>query len=70
MNRVQVAFRVSEPAKTKVNVLADSLGLSQSQVVEMVLKRVEVDAAGHVWVGDQLISAEQAQEELPLAKIA
>ncbi len=69
-DRVQVAFRVSGSTKAKVNRMADALGLSQSQVMELALEQVDVDADGTVWVGDQILVSHEPQEELPLASTA
>lgn len=70
IDRVQVAFRVSGSTKAKVNRMADALGLSQSQVMELALGQVDVDADGNVWVGDQVLMIDESQEELPLASSA
>lgn len=70
-DRVQVGFRVSGHAKAKVNRMADALGLSQSQVMEMALSAIDVDDEGLVWVGDvPLVAPTDHQEELPLPKTA
>lgn len=69
MDRVQVGFRVSGSAKTKLNHMADCVGLSQSQVLELLLEHVDVDSDGTVWVGDAILSHD-SQEALPLASTA
>lgn len=55
MDRVQIKFLVSPHLREKVNLMADAVGKSQSQVIERLLEAVEVDeqlgtvtVAGHV----------------------
>lgn len=69
-DRVQIAFRVSGQAKTKVNRMADALGLSQSQVMELALSAIDIDDDGFVFVGDVPLVVPASQEELPLSRTA
>lgn len=71
-DRVQIAFRVSGPAKAKVNHMADAMGLSQSQVIELALANVQVDDSGVVWVGEVPLHVNESdnQGELPLSRTA
>lgn len=56
MDRVQIKFFVSPHLREKVNLMADAVGKSQSQVIERLLEVVEIDEKnGTVTVAGQII---------------
>lgn len=70
IDRVQVGFLVPGSIKTKVNRMADALGVSQSLTITKVLELVDVDDDGNVWIGDTMLVLDESPEELPLASTA
>lgn len=56
MDRVQIKFFVAPHLREKVNLMADAVGKSQSQVIERLLEVVEIDEKnGTVTVAGQII---------------
>lgn len=56
MDRVQIKFFVAPHLREKVNLMADAVGKSQSQVIERLLEVVEIDEKnGTVTVAGQVI---------------
>lgn len=61
--------RVDHSCKAKVERVADALGISQAQALELLLLHVEVDANGRPpWYDGPLATEEQ--EELPIGHLA
>lgn len=62
--------RVAPAAKATIDTVADALGKSQGQAIDLIFQHVQVDEQGNVTINSGILVARDDQEELPLRNTA